>query len=191
MSVAGAVGNGLHAAFLLARGRADGMRFVSADMAGAARSFWALPVAVPTVVAIRLIAWLIGGVPAQGGRLLLRDLLVAVVSWLAFAVLSHRFVGAIGRGALWPRFITAWNWCNVVGNFLVLLGMAPALFGMPSVFNQAAQLVTLGWALWLEWYAVRLSLQCGPLLAIYVVLLDQMIGVGFALTGMSFGAGQG
>jgi hypothetical protein len=189
VSVAGAVGNGLHAAFLLARGRADGMRFVSADMEGAMRSFLALPVAVPTIVAIRLIAWMQGGIPVQAGRELLRDLLVYAVSWLAFAVLTHRLIGAIGRARLWPRFITAWNWCNVVGNFLVLLGAVPGLFGVPPVFDQAAQLVMLGWALWLEWYAVRLSLESGPLLALYLVLLDQMIGIGFALVGMSFGGG--
>ena len=42
--------SGLHAALLLARGRADGLRFVEADMAGAARSFWAMALAVPAVV---------------------------------------------------------------------------------------------------------------------------------------------
>ncbi len=189
MTLPAAVANGLHAAFLLARGRATGLHFVSADMAGALRSFWAIPVALPPIILLRIMAWTESGLPARAGHILLRDLLVYLVSWLAFAVISARIAAAMGRGPLWPRFIAIWNWCNVVGNILITAGAIPGFLGAPPMVDQAAQLFVMGWALWLEWYAVRLSLATGPLFAAYLVMLDQVIGLGFAMTGMTLGGG--
>ena len=187
MSVAGSVANGLHAAFLLARGRAEGLHFVSADGVGAGRSFWAMAIALPTIVALRLMMWSEAGMPPSGSRLLLRDLAIYAVSWLAFAVVSYRAAAALGRAQLWPRFIATWNWCNVAGNFLIMLGALPGLFGVTGVADQVAQVVMLGWAVWLEWYVVRLALGTGPLLAIYLVTLDQCIGLAFTVVGYTLG----
>ena len=50
MRIAAAVSSGMHAALLLARGRADGVRYVEDDMAGAARSFWAAAICIPAFV---------------------------------------------------------------------------------------------------------------------------------------------
>lgn len=189
MSVPTAVANGLHAAFLLARGHASGLRFVAADLAGAARSFWAIPVALPPIIVLRVMAWVEAGVPPRAGHILLRDLLVYVVSWLFFVLISHRLAQSFDREALWPRFIATWNWCNVVGNILVMAGAIPGFLGAPTMVDQVAQVVVMGWALWLEWYATRLALGVGALLAVYIVALDQIVGLGFAMTGMSFGGG--
>jgi uncharacterized membrane protein len=176
MSLVTAVSAGLHGALLLARGRADGAQLVETDMQGAARSFWALPVCLPTVICLRLIDWAGGGLPRDAGHQLARDIAVFVVGWLLFAVITWKAAARIQRASRWPHFIAAWNWCNVVENLLVVLGSIPGLLGAPHVVSQVAILVTLGWALWLEWYAARLTLAAGPLLAVLVVLLDQMIG---------------
>jgi hypothetical protein len=37
--------------------------------------------------------------------------------------------------------------------------------------------VTFGWALWLEWYAIRLALQVGALTAVLLLAVDFSIGV--------------
>ena len=187
MSIAASVVNGLRGAALLARGRAEGLLCFPTTMDDAARSFVAVAVSVPVIVGIRLIAWAEAGVLANGGRILLRDLMVYTVSWLVFAIMSYRIAGSVGRTEKWPRFIVAWNWCNVIGNLMVMLGGVPGLLGVPPVVEQAAQLVALGWALWLEWYAVRLVFSAGPLLAAYMVMLDQIIGLAFAIMGMSLG----
>jgi hypothetical protein len=60
---------------------------------------------------------------------------------------------------------------------LVVLGGVPGVLGVPAVVDQACELVTIGWALWLEWYATRLALDVGPLTATWLVLLDQSIGI--------------
>ena len=67
MSIAGAVTSGLHAALLFARGRSDGLRYVEADMAGAARSFWAMALCLPAIVCLQLMTWMQSGVPPQAG----------------------------------------------------------------------------------------------------------------------------
>ena len=112
MSVATSVASGLHAALLLARGRADGLRYVEDDMAGAARSFWALAICLPAFICLRLLAWTSAGVPRHAAHVFAMDLLSYGVGWCGFAVLSHRLVGSMGLDARWPQFISIWNWCN-------------------------------------------------------------------------------
>ena len=68
-----------------------------------------------------------------------------------------------------------------------MLGGVPGLLGAHPVLDQVAELVAVGWALWLEWYATRLALNAGPLLATYIVLVDQVIGLGFAIAGATSG----
>jgi hypothetical protein len=191
----GAPVSGLHAAVLLAQGRADAVVRLPAQPADAARSFAAMAVAIPPIVAAQVMTWLTGGglveaaAPppiSQMPRVLAHDLLIYIVSWLAFAVLSHRLAGRLGRAELWPRFLVTYNWCNVVANSMVLAGALPAILGAPSVLSQVAQVFVTGWAIWLEWFAIRVTLRTGPLLALYFLLLDQMISIAFALAGMPF-----
>lgn len=177
MSLATAVAGGLHAAWLLARGRADGLRFIEADAAGAARSFSAAAICLPAFVCLRLIAWNSAGAPPHAAHVLALDLMSFGIGWCGFAVLSHRLVGAMGLGDRWPRCIALWNWCNVMQYVLLVVFSIPGLLGAPAPLDEAAQLFALGWALWLEWFAFRLTLGIGIVAAIGLVALDMAIGV--------------
>ena len=42
---------------------------------------------------------------------------------------------------------------------------------------ETAWLVALGWALWLEWFAARLTLRLPGRTALALVLLDQALGL--------------
>jgi hypothetical protein len=187
MSAAPSV-SGLHAVILLAQGRTEGVAQLRSEPSDVARSFIAMAVAVPPIVALRFLNWENGtGVPADAARILTLDLLVYAVSWLAFAIISFRLADRLGREALWPRFLVTYNWCNVLGNAMVLAGSVPGVFGAPPLLDQVSQVVVTGWALWLQWYAIRLTLRTGPLLAMYFVLVDQMIGIVFTIAGVSLG----
>ena len=70
MSIATSVASGMQAALLLARGRADGLRYVEDDMAGAARSFWAMAICLPAFVCLRLLAWTETGMPPHAAHVL-------------------------------------------------------------------------------------------------------------------------
>lgn len=171
------VASGLQAALLFARGREDGLRYIEPDHASAARSFWALPVTLPAVVCLTLIGWVEGGVPAHAERALGLDLMTFVLGWIGYAVLTYELVRYAGMAERWPRFIAAWNWCNVVENLLLVFGSIPALLGVPAIIAEAAQLFAIGWVLWIEWFAIRLSLKSNGIVAAWLVLLDLAIGL--------------
>ena len=189
MRIAAAVSSGMHGALLLARGRADGVRYVEDDMAGAARSFWAVALCLPAFVCLRLLAWTETGVPSHAAHLFALDLLTYLVGWCGFAVLSHRLVRVMGLAPRWPRFIALWNWCNVVQYLLLVVFNIPGLLGAPALLDQSAQLFALGWALWLEWFAFRLTLGIGIIPAAGLVGVDVSLGVLLAAVSLPFAPG--
>jgi hypothetical protein len=158
-------------------------------MAGAARSFSAAAICLPAFVCLRLIAWTGAGVPRHAAHVLALDLLSYIAAWFGFAVLSYQLVGVMGLAERWPRFIALWNWCNVVQYLLLVAFSLPGLLGAPALLDQVAQLFALGWALWLEWFAFRLTLGLGALAAAGLVMLDVAIGVLLAATGAVFVSG--
>ncbi len=179
---------GLSGAMRLACGQADGVRIMQDALGGVAGSFRALALCMPILIALRLMAWSDTVIPANPGRVLSRDMAMFTVAWLGFAVFSWHLSGLFKRQENWPRFIVAWNWCSVVQNLLVLAGAVPQFLGAPTILSQVAQFVVMGWALWLEWYAVRLTLGVGMLTAAWIVLIDESLSltvasIGFALSG--------
>lgn len=174
-------GQALYGAFLLARGRPEGMTLIvappQAEAAVAARSFWSMALCLPAFLCLHLIDWAETGLPPAPGRAMTLDLLAYAVGWLGFALLSHRLALGMGRAALWPRFVTAWNWCNLIQYLMLVLACLPGLFGLPGVLAQTVWLVAMGWALWLEWYATRLALEIDRVPAAGLVAMDFAIGV--------------
>ncbi len=177
MSIAGAVTSGLHAALLFARGRSDGLRYVEADMAGAKRSFWAIVLCLPAIVCLQLMTWVQYGLPPQAGHAIGLDVMGYVVGWLGFTLLSFHLAPMFGCEARWPRFIAAWNWCNVIENLLLVVGGIPGLLGAPPIVDEGAQIIAIGWALWIEWFATRQALGTSGVVAVGMVVLDQVIGL--------------
>jgi hypothetical protein len=183
MSVVGTVSSGLQGALLLARGRAEGVRLVDTDMTAAIRSFWAIPLCLPAVVCLKLLDWLATRIPTNVPLALGRYLLLFLVGWLLFVWVSHHMASVLHKQAQWPRFIAVWGYCSVIENTLVAIGGLPGALGFPSMVDQACELVTIGWALWLEWYAIRLSLEVGPLTAMVMLIVDIAIGVAMMAIG--------
>ena len=177
MSSVSTVTLGLHAAWRLARGRADGVVLVPDDRKTIVRSFWSIALCLPSVICRLLMSWLDTGVPADATHVLGREIIVFVVGWLVFVEVTYRLAPLIGRAERWGRFIAVWNWCNVIEGLLIIVGGIPGMLGAPAIVDQACELVTIGWALWLEWYATRLAFGVGPLAAVGLVLLDQSIGI--------------
>ncbi len=178
------LGNGLQGAMLLARGRAEGLLLVAAPeahaMKAAARSFWAAAICLPAFICLQLIGLAQEPrLPPQAAHGFALQLLGYAIDWAGFALLSRFIARAMGRLPVWPRFIAAWNWCNVVQYLLLVAASLPPLLGMPDIVGQTAWLVATGWALWIEWYATRLALGIGVIPAAGLVLLDE--AVGFAL----------
>ena len=177
MSSVSAVTSGLYAALQLARGRPDGVALLPSDRQTITRSFWSIALCLPTVVCRLLMTWADTGIPANAAHLAAREIIVFVLGWLVFVEVTHRLAPLIGKAERWGRFIAVWNWCNVIEGLLVVIGGIPGTLGAPVIVDQAFELITIGWALWLEWYAARLAFGVTPVTAIWLVLLDQSIGI--------------
>jgi hypothetical protein len=177
MSLTDSISSGLRAAFLLARGRSEGMRHVQAGVDGVQSSFWALAVSAPAIVCLQLIVWVQDRVPADASHVLALDMMSYVVGWLGFVVVSYYVVPLFNAAPHWGRFVVAWNWCNVVENMLLVVGSVPGLLHAPPAIDEASQIITTGWALWIEWYATTLALGASGLAAAALVILDQLIGL--------------
>jgi hypothetical protein len=171
------VTSGLSAALRLALGRADGVVLVTDDRATTARSFWSIAFCVPSVTCRLLMSWTETGIPGDAAHLAGRELLVFLLGWLIFVEVTYRLAPVLGRAERWGHFIALWNWCNVIEDVLIVIGGIPGLLGAPQMVDDVCELVTFGWALWLEWYAIRLALGVGPLVATAMVVLDQSIGI--------------
>jgi hypothetical protein len=196
MSTIGGVATGLQAALLLARGKPDGLTLLASDaepaLATAARSFWAAALCLPAFVCLQLIDLAQEPrLPPHAAHGFALQLLGYVIDWGGFALLTRWLATIIGRGARWPTFIAAWNWCNVVQYLLLVVASLPPLLGMPDIVGETAWLVATGWALWLEWYATRLALDVTRLQATGLVLLDEALGFALLAIIQSLpGAGQ-
>ncbi len=177
MSAVSTVTCGLNAALRLARGRSDGVVLVPGDRQTIIRSFWAIAFSLPTVVVRLLMSWAVTGVPADALHSAGREVIVFLLGWLVFVEITHRLAPIIGRSERWGRFIAVWNWCNVVEGVLIIVGGVPGMLGAPPIVDEACELVMIGWALWLEWYATRLAFGVGKPTAAWLVLLDQSIGI--------------
>ena len=181
MNTLASVANGLQGALLLARGRPEGLA-VLAEPADAARtvairSFWAALLCLPAFICLQLMDLWQAPVPPHAARGFALQLLGYGIDWAGFALISHAIATATGRAALWPRFIAAWNWCNVVQYVLLVAASLPPLLGLPSIVGETAWLAASGWALWIEWYAARLALDITGVQAIGLVALDEALGI--------------
>jgi hypothetical protein len=188
MSAVSTVTSGLNAALRLARGRPDGVVLIPGDRETLIRSFWSIALCVPTVICRLLMSWAASGAPGDMLHAAGREVVVFVLGWLIFVEVTHRLAPLIGRADRWGRFIAVWNWCNVVEGVMVILGGVPGALGAPAIIDEACELVTVGWALWLEWYATRLAFGVGGLTAAWLVLLDQAIGIFLASIALSLGS---
>jgi hypothetical protein len=187
MNSASTVTSGLFAALRLARGRADGVVLVAGDRNTVIRSFWSIALCLPTVIIRLLMSWAVSGLPQDPVHAVGREVVVFVVAWLVFVEVTHRLAPVIGRAERWGRFIAVWNWCNVIEGVIVIVGGIPGTLGAPAIVDQACELIAIGWALWLEWYATRLAFGVGPLTASGLVLLDQSIGIMLASLALAIG----
>jgi hypothetical protein len=161
----------------LARGRADGAVLVLGDDTTVARSFWAFAFCIPSVICRLLMTWVVSGIPAHAAHMAARDAMVFAIGWLIFVELTYRLAVPLGWTERWGRFIAVWNWCNVAEGVLIVAGAIPAVLGAPGIVVQVSALVTIGWALWVEWFGIRVTLGISSSGAAALVIVDQLIGV--------------
>lgn len=170
--------DGLAAAWLFARGRAEGLLLIQPGMDAARHSFLAAAICLPLFIALRLTAWWMQGAPPAGLLVALSGEVVGyVLGWVGFAVASHLLAQQAQCSGQWPRFITAWNWSNIVQYLLLVLLLLPAALGLPAWIGNAMGLAAVGYAVWLGWFVTRTALGVDGMTAVMFVVLDLTIGL--------------
>lgn len=183
MTALRAVAAGLQGAAMLAGGKPEGVARIGNDARAVWLSFWAMALCLPVIVCIRLLAWSGTGIPAGAAVIVIRYAALFAVGWLLFMVVSHPLAGLLGKGASWPRCIAVWAYCSVIGNGMILLGDVVGSLGAPAMLGQLSTLVAFGWAMWLEWFGIRLTLGVSATTAIALVSVDNLIGIILAVIG--------
>lgn len=163
---------GLAGALLLARGRREGLALMESTPEGAWRSFVAALLGLPLFLVPTLLGWSTAEVqPVRG---LAAALIGYSIAWSGFALVSLPIATGWGRRHLWPRFIAAWNWTNVVQYVVFLL---LSLLGFVDGVAEMAGLVAIAYVLWLEWFVARNALGVDGLRAALLVGVDLLLGV--------------
>ena len=175
----------------LARGKADGIN----QFGGTRESFLA---SLAPLVAFPLVG---SALMTLGGDGLgaLTDLLMSLTALLAPPVLSFEVANLWQKGAQWPRFATAFNWCQwaipVLGSVVLMVLGALMTMGLPA---QAARLIAVillaGYALWLHWFIARHGLELSGTRAAILVIAVNTVTVALVVlprvAGMALGAGK-
>ncbi|HXT82539.1 MAG TPA: hypothetical protein VN702_23465 [Acetobacteraceae bacterium] len=150
------------------RGRADGIKCFG----GSTQSFLA---SLAPLIAFPLVGAGMN-LADDGSHLALSGLLAALCGLLAPPVLSYEFARLWGRTAIWPRFATAFNWCQWALPVLAILLMIPLSFalglGVPDRVAGVIFLLALGlYALWLHWFLARHGLELSAMRAALLVVV--------------------
>ena len=112
----------------------------------------------------------------------LTDLLATLCALLAPPVLSFSVARYWGREALWPRFATAFNWCQwAIPAIAFLLLLAVSLLIALGVPNEAAGhlwiLSLAGYGVWLHWFLARRALDLTVIRAVVLVVVVNAVTV--------------
>jgi hypothetical protein len=163
----------------LARGDRGGLACFDRSLDGFWRSFRAAVISYPLY--LMLLAMRVGVAEWQqsgGWRIVTVETIGYVVAWVAFPLLMLNVVRWIGRAHRFFDFMVPYNWCQVPQSALfVLVGLVSAGGVLSTQASEAMDMAAAIATLLYEWFIARVALDTTGLVAIFVVLLDLVLGV--------------
>ena len=163
----------------LARGDRGGLSYFDRSFDGFWRSFRAAIIAYPLYLMLLAMRVSVGEWERSGGwRIVTVETIGYVVAWVAFPLLMLSVVRWIGRAHRFFDFMVAYNWCQVPQSALfVLVGLVSAGGVLSTQASEAMDLAAAIATLLYEWFIARVALDTSGVVAIFVVLLDLVLGV--------------
>jgi hypothetical protein len=162
----------------LARGEPGGLSYFDRSLDGFWRSFRAAVICYPLYLLLLSMRVSVGDWQTSGGwRIVVVETIGYVVAWVAFPLLMLTVTRWIGRAHRFFDFMVPYNWCQVPQSALfVLVGLVSA-GGMLGTRASAAMEIGAAIATLLyEWSIARVALDTTGLVAVFVVLLDLVLG---------------
>ncbi len=185
----------LHGAWRLAFLDTRGLTGFEASRAGGLRSFWAMALVLPLNAVILAVKQLMSADDTAPPNAVI-DLLGPLVAWVVLIAIMYGLVSWYGRTERFWLFVSSYNWTQVPLAVVVLLSVALAT-AAGSIVDPTADADTVPMLAWsvahialgiaftlqlgtliYEWYVAWVALDSGVPLAIIVVLLDIVMGVG-------------
>jgi hypothetical protein len=167
----------LFGAFRLARLDGRGMGYFNLSIEGFWRSFFAAAIVAPgyaLLVAQKLATWPAAVDPAVA---VLIEAAAYALSWIAFPVAAVFLTTLLGLSRNYVSLIVAANWAEVLQFAAFLLVMLATLL-LPSGVRGPVLVAVIGAILAYEWFVARTALETTGGVAVGIVLVDLLLGVG-------------
>ena len=163
----------------LARGDRGGLACFDRSLDGFWRSFRAAVISYPLYLVLLAMRVSVAEWQTSGGwRIVMVETIGYVVAWVAFPLLMLNVVRWIGREHRFFEFMVPYNWCQVPQSALfVLVGLESASGILSIQASQAIDIVAALATLVYEWFIARVALDTTGLVAVFVVLVDLVLGV--------------
>ncbi len=101
-----------------------------------------------------------------------------VIAWVAFPLLMMTATRWIGRAHRFFDFMVPYNWCQMPQSALfAVVGLVSADEMLSTQFSEAIDIVAAIATLVYEWFIARVALDTTAAAAVFVVLLDLVLGV--------------
>ena len=163
----------------LARGDRGGLSCFDRSLDGFWRSFRAAVICYPLYLVLLAMRVSVAEWQTSGGwRIVMVETIGYVVAWVAFPLLMLNVVRWIGREHRFLEFMVPYNWCQVPQSALfVLVGLESASGILSIQASQAIDIVAALATLVYEWFIARVALDTTGRVAVFVVLVDLVLGV--------------
>lgn len=176
-------GRGILAAWLTAKGDPKGAYLVSGEFAECKRSFFAVLVGLPGMLALSFFR-LEGLQEIDATRFLLSELVTYAIGCSAFPLVVFGISRQIGLFKHWARFVTVYNWASVI----ILALTIPVTFIVNSpafsqAFGQSIGIMMLIVIIGYDWRLARHVLMASPMQAAMLTALDLLLS--FSIESMS------
>jgi hypothetical protein len=172
-------GLALFGALRLARGDRGGLTCFDRSLDGFWRSFRAAAITYPLYLI--LLTMRVSGADWQrsgGWRIIIVETIAYVIAWVAFPLVMLEVTRWIGRANRLFDFMVPYNWCQVPQSALfVLIGIATESRILGARAGESLEIVAAIATLVYEWYIARVALDTTASAAVFVVLVDLVLGV--------------
>ena len=163
----------------LARGEPGGLSCFDRSLDGFWRSFRAAVICYPLYLLLLSMRVSVGDWQRSGGgRIVVVETIGYVVAWVAFPLLMLTVTRWIGRAHRFFDFMVPYNWCQVPQSALfVAVGLVSAGGMLGTRASAAIEISAAIATLIYEWFVARVALDTTGAVAVFVVLVDLVLGV--------------
>ena len=165
----------------LARGDRGGLSYFDRSFVGFWRSFRAAIISYPLYLVLLAMRVSVGDWQRSGGlRIVTVETIGYVIGWVAFPLLMMTVTQRLGRAHRFFDFMVPYNWCQLPQSALFVLAGLAVEGGMlgpqpGESIGIVAVFATLVYE-WYVWYIARVALDTTTLAAVFVALLDLVLG---------------